>query len=85
MPDGTEQGWKEASVDSRRHQKQRDIRQFTDRVIAQQKAAQKEWEDTFENDLVELAEPVVRAGFERKSFGYSRRYAANFTRAFQGE
>jgi hypothetical protein len=81
---GSEEGWREASGDSRRHQKQRDIKALIDRDTAMKAAAKEKWEKDFEADLVDLAEPYVRAGFERRAIGYSRRYAAQFDKVFGG-
>jgi hypothetical protein len=36
-----------------------------------------------DSDWIEAALPVVEAGFERKSFGYSRAYARNYDQAFK--
>lgn len=42
-------------------------------------------ERSFEDELVEAAGPVVRAGLERVTLGYSRRYARNYDRVFGGK
>lgn len=44
-------------------------------------------ESEFHDDLTDAAGPVVHAGFERRgsSVGYSRTYARNFDKVFNGE
>jgi hypothetical protein len=83
---GTEEGWTAASSDSRRAQKQKDIKALVGRQVAYQKGVEKEWEDRFEDDLIELCGPVVHAGFERKgsTLGYSRSYSRNYAKVFGG-
>ncbi len=63
---GSEEGWRSASTDSRRHEKHKDIKALIDRQIVNQDAVKKEWEDSFESDLVEAAGPVVYAGLDKK-------------------
>lgn len=82
---GSEEGWAEASTDSRRDQKQRDIKALVSRMESNEKAAKAAQEQEFFDELVEAAGPVVHAGLERSgsTTGYSRRYAANFDKVFK--
>ncbi len=79
---GSEEGWRAASTDSRRHDKHRDIKTLIDRQIVNQNKVKKEWEDSFESDLVEAAGNVVYAGLDKKghAVGATRnsRYAVNY-------
>jgi hypothetical protein len=63
---GSEEGWRAASFDSRRHDKHRDIKALIDRQIVNQAAIEKAHNDKFMDDLVECAGPVVYAGLDKK-------------------
>jgi len=84
---GTEEGWRSASTDSRRHDKHRVIKGLVDKMVANRERDKQSQEDAFYEDLVEAAGPVVHAGLERQgsTVGYSRRFAQMFDKAFRGE
>lgn len=63
---GSEEGWRSASTDSRRHDKHKDIKSFIDHQIANQRKIEDAHNDAFYDDLVEAAGPVVYAGLDKK-------------------
>lgn len=63
---GSEEGWRSASTDSRRHQKNADIKAYIDRQLQAQQQVEKDHNDKFEDDLVEAAGAVVYAGLDKK-------------------
>ena len=77
---GSEEGWASASTDSRRHEKHRDIKAFIDKNVAVQDKLKQDSENTFYDELVEAAGPVVYAGLDKKgsTTGYSSGYARNY-------
>lgn len=85
MSEGSEQGWAEASHDSRRHMKQRDIKRTVQKMqnaqVAQREAHEKQMEDDYFEGALEFAKKLR----EDAHFGYSRRYAAGYEKAFAKE
>jgi len=81
---GSEEGWRAASHDSRRHEKHKDIKALIDRQIINQQRIEQEHNDKFYDDLVEAAGPVVYAGLDKKGHAVGAtkdsRYRNNFDR-----
>jgi hypothetical protein len=79
---GSEEGWRAASFDSRRAQKNKDIKALIDRQIVNQKKIEDAHNDAFYNDLIEAAGPVVYAGLDKKGHAVggdrNSRYRNNF-------
>ena len=59
-------------------------KEFVTDLVRDGQARRETEERVFEDELMEAAGPVVRAGLgsERSTVGYSRRYAANYSKAF---
>lgn len=82
MITGSEQGWREASHDSRRHDKARDIKRTITKMTDAQAANQAAFEKQMEDDYFEGALAVAHGMLDNRSFGYTRGYARNYDKVF---
>lgn len=82
---GSEEGWREASFDSRREQKQADIKRTVDKLLANRAKGQAAQEKAMEDDYYQTALDFTHAMMGNVSFGYSRRYSQNYDKVFSEE
>jgi len=84
MVNGSEEGWANASHDSRRADKQRDIKATIDKMAAAQSRQTKEWETRLEDEMTAATMEVVLKGGVN-CVGSTAAYRRNFDKAFGGE
>jgi hypothetical protein len=82
-----EQGWREASdpKNPRYSQKQRGIRNTIKKMQQNTEAAKERHEQGMDADYLDAALEVAHKMRGDSLFGYSRRYAANWDKAFKGD
>jgi len=79
MFSGSEEGWRNASHDSRRGDKQRDIRSTVDAMQAATKKREKDWEAGLEDAFMDATlESILKGGGDRSILHGGDRYRANF-------
>lgn len=80
---GSEQGWREASSDSRRHMKQRDIKHLVKRYAQAKKDEDAAREREMDTEYLDAALAVANGMQGNFRVGYSRAYARGYERAFR--
>lgn len=79
MVNGSEEGWANASHDSRRADKQRDIKATIDKMAESQKRRQAEWESKLEDEMTAATmEAVLKGGGDRSILHGGARFRYNF-------